>query len=138
MKKNNSSTKEYQGTKKVNPDNSQFLKGIASSPFYGLATTFSHVSIPTKDRLKPENIKMIFFGLLSAMLYAELFKFQAVITHFAELTREGVKVDFLIPIGIALLFSFVHGAFATYTWQSLGLKVKADLGKEQAWTPYIS
>jgi hypothetical protein len=125
-------------TKKDNIEKSDFLKGLSSSPYYGLATAFSNTAIPLKDRLKPENIKMIFFGCLSGLLYAELFKFQVMITHFAELTREGVKIDFLIPIGIAFLFSYVHGAFATYTWQSLGLKVKDDLGKEQAWTPYIS
>jgi hypothetical protein len=117
---------------------SQFLHGIAASPYYGLALAFSNVATPEKDRLKPENIKMIIFGILSAMLYLFLFKYQTEITHFAELTREGVKIDFLIPIGIALVFSFVHGGFATYLWQSLGLKAKNDLGKEQAWTPYIS
>jgi len=117
---------------------SQFLNGISASPYYGLALAFSNVATPEKDRLKPENIKMIFFGLLSAVLYLLLFKYQTEITHFAELTREGVKIDFLIPIGIAFIFSFVHGGFATYLWQSLGLKAKNDLGKEQAWTPYSS
>ncbi len=116
----------------------QFLRGISSSPYYGLALAFSNVPTPEKDRLKPENIKMIFFGIFSAALYLLLFKFQAEIIHFAELTREGVKIDFLIPIGIAFIFSFVHGGFATYLWQSLGIKAKNDLGKEQAWTPYIS
>ena len=119
------------------PDHSQFLRGLSSSPYYGLALLFSNEPIPEKDRLKPENIKMIIFGLLSAVLYFFLFKYQAEILHFAELTRQGIKLDFLIPIAIALLFSFVHGAFTTYVWQSLGLKAKNDLGKEQAWTPYI-
>jgi hypothetical protein len=116
----------------------QFLHGISASPYYGLSLAFSNVPIPENDRLKPENIKMIIFGLLSAVLYFLLFKYQSEITHFAELTREGVKIDFLIPIGIALIFSFVHGGFATYLWQSLGLKAKNDLGKEQVWTPYNS
>ncbi len=120
------------------PDNSQFLRGLSASPYYGLALLFSNERVPEKDRLKPENIKMIFYGLLSATLYFLLFKYQAEILHFAQLTREGVKIDFIIPIIIALIFSFVHGGFATYTWQSLGLKSKNDLGKEQAWTPYIS
>jgi hypothetical protein len=120
------------------PDNSQFLRGLSASPYYGLALFFSNEPIPKKDQLKPENIKMIFFGLLSAFLYLLLFKYQTEITHFAELTREGVKIDFLIPISIALIFSFVHGGFATYLWQSLGLKAKNDLGKEQVWTPYNS
>ena len=117
---------------------SRFLHGLSASPYYGLALSFSNVAIPEKERLKPENIKMIVFGLLSAVLYFFLFKYQAEIVHFAELTRQGVKIDFIIPILIALIFSFVHGGFATYLWQSLGLKSKNDLGKEQAWTPYIS
>ncbi len=119
-------------------ENSEFLRGISASPYYGLALFFSNEPIPQKDRLKPENIKMIICGILSAVLYFILFKYQADIVHFAELTRQGVKIDFLIPILIALIFSFIHGAFATYFWQSLGLKSKNDLGKEQAWTPYIS
>ena len=117
-------------------DNSSFFHGISASPYYGLAVLFSNESIQQKDRLKPENIKMIFFGLLSAAMYFFLFKYQNEIVHLAELTRQGVKIGFLIPIGIALTFSFIHGAFTTYVWHSLGLKSKNDLGKEQAWTPY--
>lgn len=117
---------------------STFLHGLSASPYYGLALSFSNVAVPEKERLKPENIKMIIFGLLSTVLYFFLFKYQAEIVHFAELTRQGEKIDFVIPILIALVFSFVHGGFATYLWQSLGLKAKDDLGKEQAWTPYIS
>jgi hypothetical protein len=138
MEKHSETSKNSKVIKEENIGKTEFLKGLSSSPFYGLATAFSNTAIPLKDRLRPENVKMIFFGCLSGLLYAELFRFQIVINHFAELTREGEKIDFLIPIGIAFLFSYVHGAFATYSWQSLGLKVKDELGKEQAWTPYIS
>ena len=122
----------------VNFDYSQFLHGLSASPYFGLAILFSNVKVPEDEGLKPENLKMIVFGLLSAVLYFFLFKHQSEIIHFAELTRQGQKIDFVIPILIALIFSFVHGGFATYLWQSLGLKPKNDLGKEQAWTPYIS
>jgi hypothetical protein len=127
----NRNTKQQLGT-----SYSQFLHGLSASPYYGLALFFSNVAIPEKEKLKSENIKMIIFGLLSAVLYFFLFKYQAEIVHFAELTRQGVKIDFAIPVLIALIFSFAHGGFTTYLWQSLGLKSKNDLGKEQAWTPY--
>ena len=127
----NRNTKQQSGT-----GYSQFLDGLSASPYYGLALSFSNIAIPEKEQLKSENIKMIFFGLLSAAMYFFLFKYQNEIVHLAELTRQGVKIGFLIPIGIALTFSFIHGAFTTYVWHSLGLKSKNDLGKEQAWTPY--
>ncbi len=130
--------KKDQTQQHYNSEYSKFLRGLSTSPYYGLALLFSNEPIPEKDRLKPENIQMLFYGFLSACLYFFLFKYQAEIIQFAELTRQGVKLDFIFPILIALLFSFVHGAFATYTWKSLGLKSKNDLGKEQAWTPYIS
>jgi len=83
---------------------SQFLHGLSASPYYGLALSFSNVAIPEKEQLKSENIKMIIFGLLSAVLYFFLFKYQAEIVHFAELTRQGVKINFAIPVLIALIF----------------------------------
>ena len=64
-------------------------------------------------------------GLLSAVLYVLLFQHSDMLVRLAELTRQGDKMFFFVPIAIALIFSLVHGAFTAHFWEALGLKPKS-------------
>ena len=64
------------------------------------------------------------WGVLSAMLYFLLYAFSDEIRHVAEMTNQGDRSLFLLPIGIALLFSLVHGLFTDHFWKSVGLTAK--------------
>lgn len=61
---------------------------------------------------------------MSVALYALLFWFDEELLELAQSTRRGDKRLFFVPIGIALLFSFVHGAFTGRFWDVLGLKAR--------------
>ncbi|WP_139134860.1 hypothetical protein [Magnetovibrio blakemorei] len=63
-------------------------------------------------------------GLLSMILYYGLYTFNADIRHIAEMTNQGDKTYFLLPIAIAFLFSVVHGIFTDKFWEALGLRAK--------------
>lgn len=63
-------------------------------------------------------------GALSLTLYALLFWFDEELLALAQSTRSGDKRFFFVPIAIALLFSFVHGAFTGRFWDVLGLRAK--------------
>lgn len=63
-------------------------------------------------------------GVLSAILYYLLYQYGDDIRRLAEITNAGDKQYFYVPIVIALVFSFVHGAFTGHFWDVLGLKAK--------------
>jgi hypothetical protein len=63
-------------------------------------------------------------GVLSATLYYLLYLYGDDLRHLAEITNAGDKQYFYVPIIIALIFSFVHGAFTGHFWDVLGLKAK--------------
>jgi hypothetical protein len=63
-------------------------------------------------------------GSLSAGLYFLLYLFSDRLPELAAATREGEKLYALVPIVIALVFSFVHGAFTGHFWDLLGLRAK--------------
>ena len=63
-------------------------------------------------------------GAASAGLYVLLFLFADRLTELAQLTREGNKLYALVPLAIAMVFSFVHGAFTGHFWDLLGLRAK--------------
>lgn len=63
-------------------------------------------------------------GLTSAGLYFLLFVFSDLLPELASATRRGEKLFALIPIVIALVFSFVHGAFTGRFWDVVGLRAK--------------
>ncbi len=67
----------------------------------------------------------LLFGLGSIGLYIMLYVFNYDIRHLAELTNQGDKSFFLLPIGIALVFSVIHGAFTGHFWNVLGLQAKS-------------
>lgn len=64
-------------------------------------------------------------GGLSLALYALLFSFDEELVELARSTHRGDKRFFFVPIAIALLFSFVHGAFTGRFWDALGLKARS-------------
>lgn len=65
------------------------------------------------------------FGVASAGLYFLLFLFADELTELAAANRAGShKIYALIPIGIALVFSLVHGVFTGRFWDLMGLRAK--------------
>ncbi|MCK5719543.1 MAG: hypothetical protein KAH84_06275 [Thiomargarita sp.] len=65
-------------------------------------------------------IQTILLGLFSAIFYFLLYYFNEPIL---ELSTQGGWY-FIIPVSIAFLFSFIHGAFTHYFWNVLGIKTK--------------
>jgi hypothetical protein len=63
-------------------------------------------------------------GTASSTLYGGLYAYSGELVELAEMTRDGERVWFLVPIAVALLFSLVHGAFTGHFWDLLGLKAK--------------
>jgi len=63
-------------------------------------------------------------GAVSAALYALLFAYADQISAMSAAARSGAKYYALVPIVIALIFSFVHGAFTGRFWDVLGLKAR--------------
>lgn len=96
--------------------------------------------------------KTLFWGALVALLYWGLFHFQDDIVRLAHTTTrsclvvqdgkeiyyhkptpetcaaqggtllEGNRLNVLVPIVVAFVMSYVHGAFTAMFWDSLGLK----------------
>lgn len=65
-------------------------------------------------------IQTLSLGILSAVLYFLLYRFEGIILDWSE--RGGWY--FMVPISIAFIFSFVHGAFTGHFWDFLGVKAK--------------
>lgn len=61
-----------------------------------------------------------FFGAGSVVLYLCLFLFERDV--LAMSVQGGWR--FLIPVGIAFVFSFVHGTFTGAFWDALGIRAK--------------
>ena len=68
----------------------------------------------------PQLLRVLALGTLVAVLYWLLFANE---TRILDLSRQG-DWSSLILIAIALLFSFVHGAFTSDFWELLGLRAK--------------
>lgn len=64
--------------------------------------------------------RMLALGALTVGLYLALFMNEASVL---EISRRG-HWWFLVPVAIAFLFSFVHGAFTGLFWDVLGIKAK--------------
>ncbi|MFZ5646235.1 MAG: hypothetical protein ACOY30_01280 [Bacillota bacterium] len=62
--------------------------------------------------------KAVFWGIISLVMYFVVFLNQQAVTDY--FTRGGI---YAIPVIItALVFSFVHGAFANYFIEAIGFK----------------
>lgn len=64
--------------------------------------------------------RVILFGAATAALYATLFAYEEPIM---ALTKQG-HWAFAVPIAIAFLVSYFHGAFTGGFWDVLGIKAK--------------
>lgn len=74
--------------------------------------------------------KAVAYGVVSAVLYVLLFVYADETVEIARRTREGERWLFVVPIAIAFVFSFVHGAFTGYFWDAIGFKA-ADKNNKQ-------
>jgi hypothetical protein len=75
-------------------------------------------------------VKAVSYGAASIALYALLYLYADETVELARRTREGEKLWFLVPIAIAFVFSYVHGAFTGYFWDALGLKAADKKAKK--------
>jgi multisubunit Na+/H+ antiporter MnhB subunit len=64
--------------------------------------------------------KALLLGALSLGLFILLFTNEPLVLDLARQARWM----FVVPVGIAFLFSFVHGAFTGAFWDALGIKAK--------------
>lgn len=71
--------------------------------------------------VNPKLVKVVPLGMLSLTLYAFLFIFERDVLRLST----GHSWSFLVPVTIALLFSFVHGSFTGAFWDVIGLKPNA-------------
>ncbi|HEY9198282.1 MAG TPA: hypothetical protein VIR60_02875 [Gammaproteobacteria bacterium] len=67
-------------------------------------------------------LQTLIFGCASIALYMLLFIYADQLVNWAYQTKTGNKLLFLIPVAIAFVFSYFHGAFTGYFWESVGLR----------------
>jgi hypothetical protein len=80
-------------------------------------------SRPSGGKARALGITLI-LGAASAGLYVLLYLYSDTLVELAAATRQGEKLYALVPLGVALVFSFVHGAFTGRFWELLGLQAK--------------
>ncbi len=68
--------------------------------------------------------KTVLLGVLVAGLYALMFVEER---DLLRITAHG-GWTFVVPLGIAFLFSLVHGAFTHHFWDMLGIKPRHSRG----------
>lgn len=73
-----------------------------------------------KIALNGQNLRTLVLGAVSLVLYIVLFSNETSVLDLSMTPGWG----FLVPIAIAFLFSFVHGAFTGGFWDMLGFKAK--------------
>lgn len=138
---------------------SQFLKkrtdivfAVSSGqddPLHGLLSEVSPVPIATVDPVsnqvveqpakksaglppqkKASRASAILFGTLSLILYVLLLSNGDLFVTWAQATKHDHKSFFIIPVIVAFIFSYVHGSFTGYFWESLGLRAAAPHRKK--------
>lgn len=70
------------------------------------------------DLTRPKLLRLAVFGFATFLLYAALFLFEDSIVGS---TREG-HWAFVIPIALAFVVSYFHGAFTGGFWDALGIR----------------
>jgi hypothetical protein len=68
----------------------------------------------------PQFTRMLVYGAISLSLYFLLYLFEDEILAFAS---RG-SWFFIAPVIIAFVFSFAHGNFTSYFWDTLGIEAK--------------
>ena len=64
----------------------------------------------------------IMLGGMTTFLYTLLYIFSADLIRLAQYTHQGHHYYFYVPVLIAFVFSFVHGAFTSHFWDIMGVK----------------
>ncbi len=74
----------------------------------------------TMTRSGKQLVRALIFAVLSIVLFSLLYVFEP------ELISSSSKGGwyFLVPVAIAFVFSYVHGAFTAHFWDLLGIKAK--------------
>ncbi len=85
-----------------------------------LAKTKSPRKDPVKSPAKKPYLQTVVFGCISLAAYFYVFSNEKLVTDV--FTRGGVYAAW--PLGTALFFSFVHGAFGSNLLSVLGLEAK--------------
>ena len=67
-------------------------------------------------------LQTLIYGCASIALYVLLFIYSEQLVNWAQLTKTENKLLFLVPVIIAFVFSYFHGAFTGYFWESMGLR----------------
>ncbi|HNQ05211.1 MAG TPA: hypothetical protein PKH69_11440 [Thiobacillaceae bacterium] len=62
----------------------------------------------------------LLYGTASLALYTLLLSHADLFVQWAQHTREN-RILFIIPVLVAFVFSYFHGAFTGHFWESLGL-----------------
>ena len=82
------------------------------------------MSTETAKSKKRYLLKTAILGLVTLSLFALLLIEQGALI---ELTSKGHWL-FVLPVGIAFMFSFMHGKFTANFWDLLGIKAKQSKG----------
>ncbi len=81
--------------------------------------------LPPATRSPRALVITLILGAASAGLYLLLYLYSDKLPELAAANRQGEhKIYALVPIAIALVFSFVHGAFTGQFWDLLGFRAK--------------
>lgn len=71
----------------------------------------------------------LLYGLASLVLYTLLLTNSDLFVEWAVQTKDN-KALFLIPVLVAFVFSYFHGAFTGHFWESLGLRAAKSGAKK--------
>lgn len=82
----------------------------------------------TKPASRPL-VPTLIFGVASLTLYLLLFVYADQFVDWARRSQHGEKLLSVVPIVVAFVFSYFHGAFTGHFWESLGLRA-AKSGKK--------
>lgn len=71
----------------------------------------------------------LIYGIASLVLYTLLLTNSDLFVEWAQHTKEN-KALFLIPVVVAFVFSYFHGAFTGHFWETLGLRAAKSGGRK--------
>lgn len=71
----------------------------------------------------------LLYGTASLVLYTLLLTNSDLFVEWAEGTKND-RALFLIPVAVAFVFSYFHGAFTGHFWETLGLRAAKSGGKK--------
>lgn len=81
---------------------------------------------PNKRPLLP----LLIYGTATIILYVLLFNYSEQLVNWAYETKTGNKLLFIVPVAIAFVFSYFHGAFTGYFWETIGLRAAVTSNKK--------